>query len=242
MAIEGLNVLAVVPARGGSKSIPDKNLQKVGGISLVGRAAEIAFSLPWIDAALISTDDSKIAEEARQHGLDVPFMRPAELSTDTANSKDMWRHAWLAAEQHYGKRFDLSILLEPTSPLRHTEDVERTVKALFQNNAPAAVTLSPTPAHFTPHKTLTLDEKNTVGFYLQNGASFARRQDIPGYYHRNGVCYAVRRHHLLENNSIIEGGAIAVVIERPLVNIDDPLELQFANWLFALELNQSDTK
>lgn len=233
MTIEGFNILAVVPARGGSKSIPRKNLQQVGGVSLVGRAAEVARSLPWLDAALISTDDMEIADEARRYGLDVPFMRPDELSNDTANSKDMWRHAWLAAERHYGKRFDLSVLLEPTSPLRRPEDVERTVRALIESGAPAAVTLSRTPAHFTPHKTLTLDAKNTVGFYLQDGARFARRQDIPDYFHRNGVCYALRRHHLLENNSIIEGGAVAMVIERPLVNIDDPLELQFANWLLA---------
>lgn len=231
MAIEGFNVLAVIPARGGSKSIPRKNLQKVGGVSLVGRAAGIARSLPWLDAALISTDDEEIADDARRHGLDVPFMRPDELSNDTANSKDMWRHAWLAAELHYGKRFDLSVLLEPTSPLRRQEDVERTVQALIQHEAPAAVTLSRTPAHFTPHKTLTLDERNTVGFYLQDGARFARRQDIPDYYHRNGVCYAVRRHHLLEDNFIIERGAVAVIIERPVVNIDDSLELKLANWL-----------
>lgn len=242
MAIEGFNILAVVPARGGSKSIPRKNLQKVGGVSLVGRAADVTRSLPWLDAALISTDDAEIADEARRHGLDVPFIRPNELSIDTANSKDMWRHAWLAAELHYGKRFDLSVLLEPTSPLRRPEDVEITVRALIQNDAPAAVTLSRTPAHFTPHKTLTLDDKHTIDFYLQDGARFARRQDIPDYYHRNGVCYAVRRYHLLEDNAIVEGGAIAVVIERPLVNIDEPLELQFANWLIDSGSAESNLK
>jgi CMP-N-acetylneuraminic acid synthetase len=145
--MEGRTVLAVVPARGGSKAIPRKNLKTVGGVSLVGRAAQVAAALPFIDAALISTDDPEIAAEAKAHGLEAPFMRPPELSGDTATSVDMWRHAWLAAEAHYGKRFDLSVLLEPTSPLRRPEDVERTLRALIDAGAPAAATVSPTPAH-----------------------------------------------------------------------------------------------
>ena len=96
MAYAGLSVLAVVPARGGSKSIPRKNLQKVGGVSLVGRAAHVARSLDWIDAAVISTDDDEITAEAVLRGLDAPFVRPADLSGDKATSVNMWRHAWLA--------------------------------------------------------------------------------------------------------------------------------------------------
>ena len=231
MPYSGLNVLAVVPARGGSKSVPRKNLQKVGGISLVGTAAQVARALPWIDAALISTDDEEIADEARRYGLDVPFLRPACLSNDTASSKDMWRHAWLAAERHYGKTFDISVLLEPTSPLRRAEDVELTVRTLLEAQAPAAVTVSPTPAHFTPHKTLTVGDSGYIGFYLSDGVQFARRQEIPDYFHRNGICYAVTRKHLLEDNFIVEGGAVAIIIERPVVNIDVAFELKLAGWL-----------
>lgn len=233
--LEDRSVLAVVPARGGSKSIPRKNLKEIGGISLVGRAAAIARALPWIDAALISTDDHDIRDEAVRHGLDAPFMRPDELSGDTAGSTDMWRHAWLAAEEHYGRRFDISVLLEPTSPMRRPEDVERTVKTLLQANAPAAATVSRTPAHYTPHKTLTVDEQGTIGFYLSDGARHSLRQGIPAYYHRNGLCYAVTRAHLVEHGRIIDRDAKAVVIDRHVVNIDDPFELELTEWLLNRE-------
>jgi CMP-N,N'-diacetyllegionaminic acid synthase len=229
--IEGRTVLAVVPARGGSKSIPRKNLKMVGGVSLVGRAAQIAAALPLIDAALISTDDPEIAAEAKAHGLDAPFMRPPELSGDTASSVDMWRHAWLAAEAHYGKRFELSVLLEPTSPMRRPEDVERTLRALVDAGAPAAATVSPTPAHYTPHKALEINDKGEIIFYLEDGARHSLRQGIPAYYHRNGLCYAVTRDHLVNKGYIIDHGAVAVVVDRHVVNIDDMFELELAEWL-----------
>lgn len=233
--IEGRSVLAVVPARGGSKSIPRKNLKEIDGISLVGRAAAVAHALPWIDAAVISTDDREIRDEAVRHGLDAPFMRPDELSGDTAGSIDMWRHAWLAAEEHYGRRFDISVLLEPTSPMRRPEDVERTVMTLLHSKIPAAATVSRTPAHYTPHKTLTVDERGTIGFYLSDGARHSLRQGIPAYYHRNGLCYAVTRAHLVEHGCIIDRDAQAVVIDRHVVNIDDPFELELTEWLLNRE-------
>lgn len=232
---EGLSVLAVVPARGGSKSIPRKNLAPVGGTSLVGRAGALAASIDWIDEAVISTDDDEILAEAIAHGLDAPFVRPADLASDTAKSVDMWRHAWLASEAHYGRRFDLSVLLEPTSPLRSADDLARTVAALVGGKHAAAATVSPTPAHFTPHKTLTVDGEGRIGFYLEGGQRFALRQSIPRYYHRNGLCYAVRRATLVDHRTILEVDCAAVVVERPLVNIDEPFELELAEFLLHRE-------
>src|SRR5262245_25596368 len=128
---DGRTVLAVVPARGGSKGIPKKNLREVGGVSLVGRVGDLARSLYWLNACVLSTDDAEIAEEGRRHGLDVPFFRPNDLAGDLAGSHGVWRHAWIAAEAHYGKQFDISILLEPTSPLRRGEDLTATVQVML---------------------------------------------------------------------------------------------------------------
>ena len=226
-------VLAVVPARGGSKSIPRKNLQEVGGKSLVARAAEVAAALPWLDAAVISTDDDEIMAEAVASGLDAPFRRPAEHAGDAATSAAMWRHAWLAAEDHYEQQFDISVLLEPTSPLRRPRDVDRTVAVLLAGSHSAAATVSPTPAHYTPHKALILDEHGIVGFYLPDGARYNRRQTIPRYYHRNGLCYALTREALVDRGHIIEEGCAALVVERHVVNIDEPFELELAEFLLA---------
>ena len=241
MAMAGQTILAVVPARGGSKSIPRKNLALVGGISLVGRAGELAASLPWIDQAIISTDDVEIAAEATRHGLEAPFQRPDELAGDKSASTDMWRHAWLAAEEHYGQRFDISILLEPTSPMRRVEDVTLCVQTLLDSGHKAAATVSPTPAHFTPHKTLQVDEAGNLAPYLAEGRR-ALRQSIPDYYHCNGICYALRRATLVDEGHIMEDDCIAVVIDRPIVNIDEPFELELAEWLLAREAAQSGSK
>jgi CMP-N-acetylneuraminic acid synthetase len=182
---------------------------------------------------VLSTDDEEIAEEGRRHRLEVPFLRPADLSTDSATSAAMWRHAWVAAEAHFGCRFDLSVLLEPTSPLRRAEDVERTIRTLTASGAGCAVTVSPTPAHFTPHKTLTVDESGLVGFYLSDGQRHSNRQGIPRYFHRNGLCYAVTRSHLVDEGLILAGNSVAVVVDRPVVNIDEPFELELAEWLLS---------
>ena len=235
MALEGLSVLALVPARGGSKSIARKNLYVIGGLSLVARAAHVLRSLDWIDHRILSTDDPEIAAEGQQHGLDVPFVRPDALSGDTATSVSVWRHAWLAAEQHYRTGFDISVLVEPTSPLRRPEDIDRTARLLIRSKAGCAATVSPTPAHFTPEKTLTVSDGGDIGFFLESSTHHSLRQGIPRYYHRNGLCYAATRQHLVEEGLILEKNAAAVIVDRPVVNIDEPFELEVAAWLISGE-------
>jgi CMP-N-acetylneuraminic acid synthetase len=235
---DGRIVLAVVPARGGSKGIPKKNLREVGGVSLVGRVGELARSLQWLDASVLSTDDAEIAEEGRRHGLDVPFLRPDDLAGDLAGSLGVWRHAWLAAEAHYGKQFDISVLLEPTSPLRRGEDLAATVKALLDGAHKSAATVSPAPAHFTPQKCLTV-ANGRIGFYHPQGAQHSTRQTIPTYYFRNGICYALRRDALLGDDAIIGDDCAAVIVDRPIVNIDEPFDLELAEFLLERERSQA---
>jgi CMP-N,N'-diacetyllegionaminic acid synthase len=233
MTIFGKTLLAVVPARGGSKSIPKKNLTVLAGRTLIAHAAGVCAALPWIDQAVLSTDDKEIAVEGRKVGLEVPFMRPAEFSGDLSTSVDMWRHAWLASEEAFAMRFDVAILLEPTSPMRRPDDVEATVRTLLEGEYPAVCTISRMPGHFTPQKTLTIDDEGRIGFYLQTGSSYSLRQTIPPYYYRNGICYAVRRETLIERGVIMDETCHAIVIERDVVNIDDPIDLKFAEFLFS---------
>lgn len=239
MAIGKNRILAVVPARGGSKGIPGKNLRIVGSRSLVGHAARICTALPELDASILSTDDPEIAAEGARHGLDAPFFRPDDISGDTSSSADMWRHAWFCAEEHYGMEFDISVLLEPTSPMRSPEDVRTTLAALMDGDYAAAATVSPTPAHHAPQKTLTINAAGELGFYDPTDHT-ARRQDIPPYYHRNGLCYAVRRETLVARGHIIEEGCVAVVVTRPIVNIDEPFDLELAEFLMTRTAQPTD--
>jgi CMP-N,N'-diacetyllegionaminic acid synthase len=233
MAFRGFSVLGIVPARGGSKGIPRKNLTTVGGISLIGHAARVLRDLDFVDRMICSTDDVEIAAEAKRHGLETPRMRPAELSGDAAQSVDVWRHEWIEQERLDGVTYDLSLLVQPTSPLRRANDLKRTITSLIDNNASAACTVSRTPDDFTPHKTLTIDDDGRVKFYLPDGQQFSRRQDIPPYYYRNGLCYAARRSAVVDNSTIVENDCVPVIIDRAVANIDEPEDLLYAEFLFA---------
>jgi CMP-N,N'-diacetyllegionaminic acid synthase len=224
-------VLAVVPARGGSKGIPRKNLVELGGISLVRRAVEFALSLPWIDMTVLSTDDEEIAAEGRKAGIEVPSLRPEELATDLASGYSVWRHAHLDAEARAGRTHDLSVLIQPTSPFRRAEDVEACAELVVSGAFDSAVTVSPTPAHFTPEKTMTLTGTGGIKPYLADRFQ-PTRQLIPTYYHLNGICYAARRDVIINSEHVFGDRTGAVVIDRHLVNIDDPFDLELARWLW----------
>jgi CMP-N-acetylneuraminic acid synthetase len=231
MTWNSLSVLAVIPARGGSKGIPNKNLRKVGGRSLVEHAAGTAAALSWIDRAVLSTDDEKIAEEGRSCGLEVPFMRPAELAGDLSPAVEAWRHAWLASEEHYGCRFDISLLLQPTTPLRRTDDVERTVRTMIEGGHRAAAAVSRLPGHYTPEKIVKLDDQGCLSLYSEKNATITSRQAFPTYYFRNGVCYSATRDAVVRDREIAKRDCVGVLIDEPVANIDDPIELEWAEFL-----------
>lgn len=224
-------MLAVVPARGGSKGIPRKNLVQVGGRSLIARAADVVRALPWVDRAVISTDDEEMAEEGRANGLAVPFLRPAALASDTASGAQAWAHAWRESEARLGERFDVSVYLQPTSPFRRPEHVERTLAAMCAGDHRAAASVSRVPGHYTPEKLLRMSDAGILSFVLPEGARHSNRQSIPASFTRNGVCYAVRRDTLLGHGWIVEHDCVGVEIDGPMVNIDDPLDLAFAELL-----------
>jgi CMP-N-acetylneuraminic acid synthetase len=201
-------------------------------LSLIAHAARTARSLDWIDCAVLSTDDEEMAEEGRRHGLEVPFLRPAELASDTASGVDAWRHAWLECERIGGCRFDLSVLLQPTTPLRRPEEVERTLRALVDGGHRAAATVGRVPLDYTPERCLRRASDGRLSFYHPGGAKVSRRQDFETLYFRDGTCYAVTRECLVDDGWVIEDDCVGVVIERYVVNIDEPFELALADFLY----------
>lgn len=233
--IKHQRVLAIVPARGGSKGIPGKNLKKVGQHSLVGWAGLICQQLEWLDAAVLSTDDEQIAKEGVAYGLDLPFMRPSELASDEATALSVWQYTWLQAEAYYETTFDIAVWLQPTSPLRRPIDVARTMEALLSGDHLAATTVSEVPGHFNPYKILNIDNEKYVNRYIESDQSYSNRQAAPKYYYRNGYCYVAKRQCILDLQSIIDQRCIAVTIDRPTVNIDTEFELKTARWMLNNE-------
>ena len=228
--LEGKCTLAVVPARSGSKGIPDKNMRSLSGTSLIGLAGRCLDSLAWIDAKIISTDSVDYAREGMRYGLEAPFMRPSELSTDTAGAVETITHALREAENFCSKKFDIILIVEPTSPLRRPEDIESSVRLLLSSGADSVVTVNPLSSKFHPAKVLR-EHEGRIYFYETRGAAVVMRQSLDALYWRNGVCYALTRSCLVDQKRIITANTVPFIMEREVVNIDEPIELEWAEFL-----------
>jgi CMP-N,N'-diacetyllegionaminic acid synthase len=216
----GKRILIVVPARGGSKGLPLKNLCKIGGITLVAWTAHVIKSLQWADRAVLSTDYEEIAAEAEAAGLSAPFRRPRAISGDRIGDADVLVHAMREMERLDGNNYDVVVMLQPTCPLRQPSHVTATVEMLIKNQLDAVWTVSPTDLKFHPLKQLVVSDNGRMSYYDPAGAHIIARQQLSRLYHRNGAAYAVSRACLLEHNAIIGPRSGAVIIRDTLVNID----------------------
>ena len=157
-------------------------------------------------------------------------MRPAILSSDTATALDTFVHALQKCEDLDGVRYDLVVVTEPTSPLREPGDIEATVTALLESDADSAVTVSQVDTKTHPDKVLRI-ESGRLRFYTEQGMAVTTRQVLQPLYSRNGLCYAFKRATLLEKRALITGNTTSVVTTRPVANIDEPLDLLWAEFL-----------
>lgn len=230
--IAGRRVLAVVPARGGSKGIPLKNLQPVLGMPMVARAGEMARRVPEIDRAVVSTDHDEIARVAEAAGLAAPFRRPEALSGDRIGDLEVLSHALAEIERIDGVAYDVVVMLQPTSPLRTPEDVSRTLAMLAEGGWDAVWTVSETDSKAHPLKQLTIAEgSGRLDYYDAAGKGVVARQQLAPVYHRNGIAYAITRACLTEQRTIMGARTGALVIERPTVSIDTPWDIELCELL-----------
>lgn len=234
---ENANFLAIVPARSGSKGIPNKNMQRVSGVSLIGRAGSCLAQLPWIDDRIISTDSEEYAEEGRSFDLQCLGLRPSGLSGDSANVIDVMEYEMRRAEERFGKRYSVVILVEPSSPLRTAQDIEDTVDRMLAHDSGSAITISPASSKHHPVKALCV-EGNVVRRYMDT-PGVVSRQDLNTTYVQNGFCYAITRDSLLNDRSMFLATTTYQISERPYANIDDPIDLLWARFLFEMKERQS---
>lgn len=213
-------VLVVVPARGGSKGIPLKNLHPVAGRPLIWWVGDLLGQLEWVDRAVVSTDHLLIADAARQSGLDVPFMRPTALGGDRVSDLEVLAHAVHACEADAGIGYDIVVMLQPTSPLRRPEHVTACVEKLVADDLDAVWTVSPTDLKAHPLKQLTIAADGRLEYWDSRGAGIVARQQLTPVYHRNGAAYAIARRCLIEQGSIKGQRTGAVVIDEAMISID----------------------
>src|SRR5688572_2181410 len=161
-------VLGLIPARGGSKGIPDKNIRPLAGRTLLEYAAQAASASAVVDRIVLSTDSERVAEEGRRAGLEVPFIRPAELAQDDTPMLPVIDHAVEFLAQH-GWEAEIVVLLQPTSPLRTASHVRAAVQELRESKADSVVTVVELPRHVSPDYVMRIDDGRLVPF-LAEGA------------------------------------------------------------------------
>lgn len=218
--------IAVIPARGGSKGIPKKNIQPLAGKPMVAHSITAALKTPSIDRVFVSTDDAEIAVVSRKYKAEV-IMRPAEISGDAATSESALLHALDHLEQTEGYVPDVIVFLQCTSPLTLAEDIEGTIQSLVQNHADSALSVSPF------HYFLWGYDKDGEVMAINHNKSFRpRRQDRDPQFVETGAVYVMRtegfkkvKHRFFGKIAIYE-----MPLERRL-EIDDPVDLQIAEVL-----------
>jgi CMP-N,N'-diacetyllegionaminic acid synthase len=222
-----MNFLFLITARGGSKGIPGKNIKQLGGKPLICYSIDIARCFTADENICLSTDSEDIIQTARKHGLNVPFIRPSHLATDTSGSYEVLLHA-LEFYEAKGKKYDAIVLLQPTSPFRLKTHVE---KALSEFTADTDMVVSVKESHANPE--LNMFKENAAGYlekYLPG--NYTRRQDAPKSYQYNGAIYIIRAEEL-KKHSLHEFQRIKKVLMDDLhsVDIDTPMDWLWAEFL-----------
>lgn len=196
-----MKVLGVIPARGGSKGIPCKNVRLLGGKPLLAHTAEAALAARRLSRVILTTDDERIAEVGRGLGLEVPFLRPADLARDDTPTLPVAQHA-VAELERSGDRFDAVCLLQPTSPFRRPGEIDGCVELLEADGLDAVISVLPVPPEHNPHWVYFRDGEGLLRLATGEDQPIPRRQELPPAFHRDGSVYVVRRNVLMQENSL----------------------------------------
>ena len=222
------SILALIPARCGSKSIPRKNLLRLAGNPLIAYSIKQALASRHITRTIVSTDDPEIAEVARQYGAEVPFLRPAEFAQDLSPDLDVFHHAlsWLRDQEGY--TCDLVVHLRPTGPLRRVELIDQAIELMLKH--PEADSLrSVRSASQTPYKMWRIESGYLRSLLSVEGVPEPHsmpRQKLPKVYWQNGYVDIVRPRTVLELNRMAGNRILPFVVEEPILELDYPEDVK----------------
>lgn len=225
-------VLGLVPARGGSKGVPGKNVRPLAGHTLLEYTAQAASESGVLDRVILSTDSPEIAEAGRRAGLEVPFMRPAALAADDTPMLPVIQHALTEVSREDWSP-DIVVLLQPTSPLRRPDHIRRAVDMLRDTCADSVVTVVEVPRHLSPDYVMRIEGGRLTPF-LPDGARVMRRQDARPAYSRDGTVYAFRRSTIERTGGIYGEDCRPLLIDAcDSLSIDSPADWDEAERLLT---------
>lgn len=229
--IKGKSILALIPARGGSKRLPRKNVLPFMGKPLISWTIDAALKSKYIDRVVVSTEDNEIADIAQEYGAEVPFIRPKEIATDEATTIDVALHT-ISTLIKLGHNYDLILLLQPTSPLRSAEDINKIIELLDTSNSDCVISVC--EAEHSPLWSNTLPESKSLSGFLKKEILNKRSQDLDKYYRLNGSMYLCKINRLMaENTFFIKDKSIAYeMTQESSVDIDTHLDFIYAEVIY----------
>lgn len=226
-------VLGIIPARGGSKGIPNKNLKELNGKPLLAYTLDAAKNSNALSDYIISTDSESIAECAERHGFVVGALRPPELATDTAKSIDVAIYEIKKYELEKNIQVDYIVWLQPTAPLRQAKDIDDAYKIMMQTQADSLISVYEAGT-IHPNIMYYLDDNDRLEPVVKEGNKMLRRQEFKPVYVRNGSIYMAKRKQIMEGKSFVcEKPAYYIMPRERSVNIDEPFDLEYAEWMIS---------
>ncbi|GGE32409.1 acylneuraminate cytidylyltransferase family protein [Psychroflexus planctonicus] len=213
------NILAIIPARGGSKGVPRKNIKKLGSKPLLAYTAEAALASNLISKVILSTEDEEIMQVGKACGLEVPFQRPEDLAKDQSGSLGVVQHAIEFYEER-GEYFDAVILLQVTSPFRSKGFIDQAIQKFIQSDVDALVSVLPVPHEYNPHWVFEADKNDNLSIATGERQIIKRRQDLPQAYFRDGSIYITKTKFIKQGSFFGEHLTYIESNPKMYVNID----------------------
>lgn len=225
-----IKILGVIPARGGSKSVPRKNIKLLGGKPLIAWTIEAAKHSGVFDRLILTTDDDEIAAVGRAYGVEVPFMRPKELAEDKTPILPVLQHAVTWLKEHHGYHPDAVMLLQPTAPFREAKHIQEAIKIFQKSDADSLVSVMEIPGHLSPYWAEIIDDDGWGRLFTGEPIykRITRRQEFPEKtYTHNGAIYLFKTHLLFHpKHPSLYGERVKLypMEEKHSINIDSPAD------------------
>ncbi len=221
--------IAIIPARGGSKAIPRKNIIELGGKPLIAYVIEAALKVKKLDRVIVSTEDMKIAEIAKKYGAELPFLRPKELAKDETPTLPVLQHAVRVLEEKEDYKPDIVVLLYATFPLLQAEKISEAIRMIKDEGFDSVISVTKDKGHYWVE-----EDNNYIRLYPK---IIENRQLVQPLFKENGAIYACKRGLLMEKNEIVSGNIGFLIMKKEeSVDIDEQMDFEFAEFLLTKKI------
>lgn len=223
-------MIAIIPARGGSKGLPGKNIKLLNGIPLIGHSIQTALKAKSISRVIVSTDDPEIEKRAQEYGAEVPFIRPKNLAEDNSMVMDAYIYTIDRLVNESKEEIGSFVALLPTAPLRLSEDIDNAVSIFINNNADSVISVTEAPVPIEWYK--KIDKNNLLSNYLPEPDAVSNRQELTQAFVPNGAIYVFHTEKLRETRQYYMSRTYPYIMPRERsADIDDPLDFKWAEFL-----------